>query len=110
MRDSFDAFTPPQRGLFGDNEQAKPRPPVNVASDLKEFTLCLHRDDPNDKAILLSQTGEEATAHWYARKLLTDYRDTGQQTKGKRRNGQAIMLAVVEVTMPEWLAQQRGLV
>jgi hypothetical protein len=109
MRDTFGAFTPPDRGLFGENELAQPRPKITSKSDLKDFTLCVHRDDPKDKAILLSLTGDENASHWFPRRLI-EYVDTGNQTKGKRKNGQSVMLAVAEVTMPEWLAKQNGLV
>jgi hypothetical protein len=68
-------------------------------------TLVLHRDEANDRAILVSETGDARRAVWLPRRFIS-YAPTGEffQT----RIG-APKLAVATVDMPLWLARDRNL-
>jgi hypothetical protein len=100
QRDTFDMFAPPERGRFGDNEtQVRPGrgPRVTGASDLLDLTL-----------MLKAQTGKAIGVLDPAKPALN--------------NGQPIWLpksqiefepgrgGVVVVTIPEWMARQKGLI
>jgi hypothetical protein len=62
-------------------------------SDLVDLTMQLHAE--TEKAVLVSDDGEEAKAIW----LPLSQVEIERKAKG-----------VVVVTLPEWLATQRGLV
>ncbi len=64
-RDPFDQFQQPDRGLFGDNEQASPRSNrqrVTNASDLIDLTLQLRQDRP--LSLMVSDPSAGANAKW----------------------------------------------
>lgn len=95
-RDAFDMFQVPERGRFGDNQQRRPGngPRVTGASDLVDLKLILREDralsigvrpinEPHGKWIFLPKSQIEY-AHASA--------------------------GYVEVTLPQWLAEQEGLV
>lgn len=68
-RDTFDAFTPPERGRFGDNEQSDSR----CASDRDDLVdLPLYRLRETEKAVLLSPTGASAQAQWVPKSLVEE--------------------------------------
>jgi hypothetical protein len=100
MKDTFDMFAPPERGRFGENEtEHRPGrgPRVTGASDLVDLTL-----------ILKAQTAKAIGVLDPAKPVLN--------------NGQPIWLpksqieyvpgraGSVVVTMPQWIATQKGLV
>lgn len=62
-------------------------------SDLVDLTLQLHHE--TDKAILVSDDGEQDNAVWVPK----------SQVEIERKKG-----GLVEVTMPEWLAQEKELI
>lgn len=98
VRDSFDLFTPPDRGRFGDNEQQiRPGrgPKVSGASDLVDLTLHLVKDNP--LSIAVTDPAKGANQKWiFLPKSQVEYVDKGG--------------GVVEVSMPSWLARDKGLV
>ena len=77
---------------------------ATMKSDLTDLTLALHHE--TDKAVLVSETGDEKKAKWLP-KSKVEVETTGkfvQATVGARK------FAVVIVTLPEWLAIDKGLV
>ena len=74
---------------------------------LHDMTVALHYD--TGSAILISETGEEAKAVWLPRTQI-EVTDTGRKTDATRKNGEIIKVAVLEITLPEWLAKKRGLI
>lgn len=68
------------------------------------FTMILHRDDVKDAAILVSETGASRQI-WLPRAKI-EYEHTGKFWQA--RIG-APKLAVIEVTLPRWLAEKEGL-
>lgn len=103
-RDTYDMFDPPPRRRFGDGESA--RPMRDARSDLVDLTLVQHR--ATERAVLVSETGDEAKAQWLPISLVESV-PTGryEQILVQGRRQQA---AVCVVTMPAWLARERGLV
>ena len=71
-----------------------------------DLMLALHAE--TTRAVLVSDTGEEARALWLPLSLV-DIRRTGKSTAGTRTDGQAVNLPIVEASLPEWLAIKRGL-
>lgn len=111
-RDTSDMFEKPERGRFGDNEQARPRPRVTGASDLHDLALVFHHETragkPDDGALLASIDGHESKAVWLPKSQI-EFKPTGSYVTGYRKNGQAVKLVAVVVTLPEWLAVKNGL-
>lgn len=105
-RDAYDRFTPPDRGRFGDNERAGSKPRTAGASDLHDITLALHHD--TGRAVLVSSDGEESKAVWIPHSKIEVVKKEST-LPGVRKNGQMVRLACVVVTMPEWLAREKGL-
>lgn len=105
-RDAFDMFQQPDRGRFGDNEQRAPQQRVNGSSDLVDVTLALHHE--TGRAILASITGEESSAQWIPKSLIEIERKNSYLT-GHRKNGSAVNLQCVVVTIPEGWAKGKGL-
>lgn len=108
--DTFDKFQPPDRGRFGDNEMApEPRasgPRVTGASDLKDIELKQHHKTGD--AVLVSNGRHDHKPVWlplshveiepldrYERVWNDSYRNHAQ---------------VIVVTLPEWLAREKGLI
>lgn len=93
-RDTFDMFARPDRGRFGDNESGSIRGNDSVRSDLVDVTVILRDDRP--LAIAVTQM-QGAGAKWiWLPKSKIEYVAKG--------NG------VIEVTMPTWLAKEKGLI
>lgn len=76
------------------------------ASDLVDLTVALHH--ATDKAVLVSETGEESKAKWLP-KSKVEIEETGKRLQGVNRRGQIQDFPVVTVTLPEWLALDKGL-
>jgi hypothetical protein len=72
---------------------------------LIDVTLALHRDAPGDRAILVSQDGDEKAAFWLPRERIEFVVLPGKWVSGAR----GAKLAMIEARLPEWLAQDRGL-
>lgn len=94
-RDAADAFAPRERGRFGENE-ARPRAKgatVTGASDLHDFTLRLVKDNPLSIAVT---DPAKPNGKWiFLPKSQIEYVAKGH--------------GLVEVTVPEWLAVDKGL-
>lgn len=109
-RDTFEMFQEPERGRFGDNESAAPtHARVNGASDLIDVTMYLHAESkPGQKeqgAIRVSDDRDDAKAKWLPKSQVEFVRG------GKReRSKQGIFIEVVTVTLPQWLAKEKGLI
>lgn len=74
---------------------------------LHDLTMALHYD--TGKAVLVSETGEEAKAVWLARSQI-EIAPTAQQTDAVKKDGEIIKVPLVTVTLPEWMAKQKGLI
>lgn len=94
IRDTFDAFQSPERGRFGDNESSSIRGNDSVRSDLVDLTLILRSDKP--LAIAVSDPASSKSAWIWLPKSKIEF-----VPKGKGR---------VEVTLPSWLAKEKGLI
>lgn len=62
-------------------------------SDLIDITVQLHHE--TDKAVLVSDDGEKDNAVWLPRSMI--------EIDGKKDN-------ILEITLPEWLAMDKGLI
>lgn len=74
---------------------------------LVDLTMALHHR--TERAALVSDTGEEARAVWLPLSLI-EIEPAGRTVRGARKSGQVIELAMVDVTLPERLAIEKGLV
>jgi hypothetical protein len=116
-RDSYDLFTPPERGRFGDNEadgrEGPPQQRVSGASDLIDVAMVkhwqTHPDNPERGAILVSSDGDENHAVWVPTKFCEIERKGGD-VAGTKKNGQRVQLEAVTLTLPQWVAKQKGLI
>jgi hypothetical protein len=82
-------------------------------SDLLDLTMTLHHQ--TDGAVLVSETGEEKKAVWLPKSKIEieffgAFIETGKTVNGVMRSGQVVMLPMIVVTLPEWLAIDKGLV
>lgn len=98
MKDSYDRFQSPDRGRFGDNESA-PTPTQEARSDLLDLDLILRNDRPRTKAIAVTREGNAEDWIWLPRSQI-EYEHKGLGPEGNR----------VRVSLPRWLAKERGLV
>jgi hypothetical protein len=115
-RDTFDLFAPRERGRFGDGELADARAigrRVEGASDLVDLALVLHWQttpaDPDRGALLVSVDGREAAAVWVPKKFCEVER-SGRFVRGLKKSGEAVQLEAVAVTLPQWVAKEKGLI
>jgi len=95
-RDTFDNFQKPERGMFGDNErQHRPGrgPKVTGTSNLIDLTLRLMKDNP--LSIAVTDPAKPGAKWIFLPKSQIEYVDKGH--------------GVVEVTLPGWLAADKGL-
>lgn len=101
-RDLFD--------LMGGDDARKPRSlsdDIITKSDLADYDLAFHYD--TGKAVLVSDTGDEAKAVWLPKSHIEIVK-TDKTVKGIRKDGQAMNWPLVTVTVPEWLAKEKGLI
>lgn len=113
-RDTFDLFTPPERGRFGDNEQAeRSSQRVNGSSDLIDVALILHwqskPEAPEKGALLVSADGNETRAIWVPTKFC-EIEKSGRFVPGIKKSGQKAQLEVITLTLPQWVAREKGLI
>jgi len=110
-RDTFERFQQPERGRFGDNEEAQThnRARVTGASDLVDITVCLHAESKKGMketgAIRISNDGDDTKAQWLP-KSQVEFSLTGKRQRSKQGPG----VEIVTVTLPEWLAKEKGLI
>jgi hypothetical protein len=94
-----DMFTPRERGRFGDNESAdkRVRPQrVNGASDLVDLTVWIMMDDPNKKAIAIADPAKPTKTWIWLPRSQVEY--------VKAEPG------LIVLTLPQWLAKDKGLI
>ena len=92
------------------------REPERIADDdrgssqkarLHDFAMTLHYD--TGKAVLVSDNGEESKAVFLPRSVIEIF-DNGKTGPAVNRHGESIVLPIVIVTVPEWLARDKGLI
>lgn len=96
-RDSYDMFKVPKRGRFGDDEQQhRPGrgPKITGASDLIDLTLTIRAQ--TQKAIQITDYAKPGIGWIWLPKSQIEYEEKGR--------------GIVVVTMPEWLARDKGLI
>jgi hypothetical protein len=96
-RDAYDMFKSPDRGRFGENEeQHRPGrgPRVTGASDLVDLTLTVRADRPKSVAVT-DDTKVGAKWVWLPKSQIEIVGLAAGNT--------------VQITMPEWLAKDKGL-
>lgn len=100
-RDTYDLFQTKDRGRFGDDV-------AGVDGESDSFTALMFFHHDTSAANLVSEAGEERHAVWLPKSKAT-VRRTGKSGQGHKANGQSVMLPMVNVSMPEWLAREKGL-
>lgn len=99
-RDTFSNFQPHDRGLFGDNEQRRDDDKRVTKSNLCDLDLFCHNDNPSKLAIAVSTDIATPFAKWiWLPRSLIEYEGTGSV-----RN-----CTTVRVTLPEYIAKEKGL-
>lgn len=93
-RDTFSNFQPPDRGLFGDNEQRHDGDRV-TKSDLVDLTLLLQSERPLSIAVRDPAKGACAPFIWLPK----------SQIEYEKKSA-----SIVVVSMPQWLAKEKGFV
>jgi hypothetical protein len=110
IRDTFEKFSPPERGRFGDNESASVRHPdgTDVTRDTAAvIDFVVHGGSA--KAIQVSIDGREVSAVWLPRSQIK-VEHQNKLVMGERRDGREIELGTCTITLPLWLAREKGLV
>ncbi len=74
---------------------------------LHDLDMVLHYD--TGKAVLVSDTGEEKRAVWLPKSQIELTRKD-KQSNAIKSDGQRVVLPVVTVTVPLWLAKDKGLI
>ncbi len=93
-QDAFDRFQPRDRGRFGDNELADSiRGNDSVRSNLVDVNLLLRAQTP--KAICVAKT-PDGTETWLPKSQVEFVQHGGRDE--------------IEVTLPKWLAKDKGLI
>lgn len=102
-RDLFD--------LIGGDSEREPHRFVDddtvTKSDLADYDLAFHYD--TGKAVLVSDTGDESRAVWLPKSHIEIVK-TDKTVTGTRKDGQSMNWPLVTVTVPEWLAIEKGLI
>lgn len=110
-RDTFDMFSPRDRGRFGENESIRGND--SVRSDLIDLAMALHVETPakngHEGAVLVSDDGDEAKAVWLP-KSRCQVEHTNKLITGKRKNGTSVGCKSVTVTLSRSFAQEKGLI
>ena len=79
-------------------------------NDPTEVLVAVHRDQPDTKAILVSINGEGKRATWVARSQISSYHLIGTSTEGTDDKGNRKRYPLANMTVPEWLAKDRGFI
>lgn len=106
-RDAFDLFEAPDRGRFGDNEAEDRRGQsqrVSGASNLVDLNMVRHVDKDRLSAILVS-FGDRAKAVWLPRSQIEIL-----EIAAPNRKLRGMLDQSVKITLPNWLAEEKGLV
>ena len=91
-QDTFDRFQSPDRGRFGDNESHGGRKQITGKSDLVDVALI--RFAETAKAVLAGETLDKSKAKWLP-KSQVEIANDGREN-------------FITVTMPQWLARDKG--
>lgn len=75
-----------------------------------EVLVAVHFDPEHGRARHVSIDGEHARATWIAKSLTSSFHLTGKTTRGIGRDGRQLTLPLAHLTIPEWLAKDRGFV
>jgi len=75
-----------------------------------EVLVAVHLDTPDRRAIRVSIDGDAKRATWVARSQISRYALTGKSTAGKDNQGYSVRLPLANITVPEWLALDRGFI
>lgn len=94
MRDTFDAFTPPNRDRFGDNECAPESATKDARSNLVDLLLRLENETV--RALGVSRMDVANSPIQWLPKSQIEFQITSP--------------FAVQVTLPRWLAREKGLV
>jgi hypothetical protein len=78
--------------------------------DPTEVLVAMHYDPPKGRAVLVSIDGDNTRAVWIAKSLIGSKHLTGKTTQGTDRQGGRVTLPLANLTIPEWLAIDRGFV
>lgn len=97
-RDTFDRFQTPDRGRFGDNEYASDQPEkLTGSARLHDFTLTLRQEKPLAIAVTDPNARQLTGTKWiWLPKSKIEF--------------EKVSATSVKVTLPEWLAKEKGLV
>lgn len=96
MKDAFDKFQAPERGRFGDNEREQ-TPTEAARSNLIDLTIFVRNDNPDKKAIAVSEEADAPFASWkWLPRSLVEYEMRDSRT--------------ATVTLPRQLAREKGLI
>ncbi len=79
-------------------------------NDPTEILVAVHLDLPSKNAVLVSINGEGRRAVWIARSLISSCHLIGTSTEGTDDKGQRVRLPLANMTVPEWLAKDRGFI
>lgn len=75
-----------------------------------EILVAVHRDYAKTNGVLVSINGEGNRATWIARKLIFSYHLIGTSTEGTDDKGNRKRFPLANMTVPEWLAKDRGFI
>jgi len=106
-RDTFDRFSTPYRGRFGDNDTAPIGSNDSACFNLTNIDVVIHHG--TEKALLVSIDGMESRAQWLPRSAIDIEHKPGFVTATKR-NGQIIQCAHAMIVIPVNLAKEKGLI
>lgn len=73
-----------------------------------EITLAIHVDNPGNRAIRVSDNGEDKDAIWLPRSCMGFMKLLGKTTRGVDRDGQTVDLPMMAIEVVEWKAKQAG--
>lgn len=79
-------------------------------NDPTEVLVALHFDHPSKNAVYVSINGEHTRGVWIARGLMSSFHLTGKTTQGTGKDGGRETLKLAHITIPEWLAMDRGFI
>lgn len=79
-------------------------------NDPTEVLVAVHFDSPSRNARLVSINGENARAIWIAKSITQSFHLIGQTTFGTDKAGARVTLPLANMTMPHWLAKDRGFI
>lgn len=108
-RDTVDMFDRGNdRGRFGDNESTAARGDDSTRSNTAEIDIVIH-PGYSQRAFLVSIDGNEARSVWLPKSQITIEHQSAK-VNGRLRSGQIVEMNTAKVTLPLWLAKEKGLI